>query len=82
MHPDVPSFPYKETREKFQFLSLTTSLEAISVLEHVRVECERVCNLALFHTGASKHLKLEEFDQTQQQATTQVTIELFSFQEE
>lgn len=72
MHPDVPPFPYKEVREKFLFLSLTTSLEAIKVLEHVRVECERVCFLSMFHTGASKHLKLEEFDQAQQQATTQV----------
>ena len=74
MHPDVPSFPFQEMREKFQFLSLTTSLEAIKVLEHVRVECEKVCTLSLFHTGASKHLKLDEFDQTQQQATTQVCM--------
>jgi hypothetical protein len=74
MHPDVPSFPYQQAKEKFQFLSLTTSQEAIRVLEHVRVECMRVCNMALFHTGTSKHLRLEEFDQAQQQATTQVCL--------
>ena len=73
MHPDVPSFPYKEARDKFRFLSLTTSLEAIKVLEHLRVECQRVSSMVLFHTGTSKHLKLEEYDQAQQQATTQVS---------
>ncbi len=76
MHPDVPAFPFNEIRDKFQFLSLTTSLEAIKVLEHVRVECERVCALSLFHTGVSKHLRLDEFDQAQLQATTQVEVYL------
>ena len=28
--------------------------------------------MSLFHTGVSKHLKLEEFDQAQQQASMQV----------
>ena len=72
MHPDVPPFLYQQARETFQFLSLTTSLQAIKVLEYVRVECQKVCTLTLFHTGTSKHLKLEEYDQAQQQATTQV----------
>ena len=38
----------------------------------VRAECQKVCQMRLFHTGASKPLKLEEYDQTQQQATFQV----------
>ena len=41
-------------------------------MEHVRVECGRVCGMNLFHTGVSKHLKLPEFDQSQQQASVQV----------
>jgi len=71
-HPDVPSFPFEEVRDKFRFLSLSTSVEAIHVLEHVRVECQHVCEINLFHVASSKSLKLEEFDLTQQQATTQV----------
>ena len=43
-------------------------------MEHVRVECGRVCGMNLFHTGVSKHLKLPEFDQSQQQASVQVRI--------
>ena len=43
-------------------------------MEHVRVECGRVCGMNLFHTGVSKHLKLPEFDQSQQQASVQVRM--------
>ena len=71
-HPEVPPFPFESIKKKFRFLSLTTSSEAISVLEHVRVECGKVCAMSLFHTGVSKHLKLEEFDQAQHQASMQV----------
>ena len=72
-HADVPPFPFKEVRNRFRFLALCTSPEAIRVMEHVRVECRRVCGMTLFHTGVSKHLKLEEFEQTQQQASMQVS---------
>ena len=72
-HSDVPPFPIERVRERLGFLCLLTSPEAIKVMEHVRVECEKVCGMTLFHTGVSKHLKLEEFEQTQQQASTQVS---------
>ena len=39
------------------------------------MECGRVCDMSLFHTGATKHLKLEEFDSAQQQASIQVCIQ-------
>ena len=74
LHADVPKFPFKDIQVRFRFISLTTCPEAISVMEHVRVECWKVCKLSLFHTGASKALKLEEFEQSQQQATTQVCV--------
>ena len=44
------------------------------MMEHVRMECGRVCGMSLFHTGVSKHLKLAEFDQSQQQASVQVRM--------
>ena len=70
--PDIPSYPFKEVRDKFQFLSLQTSPEVIKALCHVREECGKVTDMNLFHTGGGKHLRLEEFDQTQSQATMQV----------
>lgn len=69
----MPPFPFAKIREKFQFFSLLNSSKAILVLEILRTECGNVCDMSLFHTGASKHLKLEEFDAAQQQATVQVS---------
>ena len=71
-HSDVPTVKFKETRSRLKFLSLTSSVEALSVLEVVRVECGKVGEMRLFHTGASKPLRLEEYDQAQQQATSHV----------
>ena len=38
------------------------------------MECSKVCTMSLFHTGVSKHLRLEEFDQAQHQASMQVRV--------
>ena len=46
------------------------------MLEVVRVECGKVAGKKLFHTGASKPLRLEEYDQTQLQATSHVRLRL------
>ena len=73
-HSDVPAVEFRETRSRLQFLSLTSSVEALSVLEVVRVECGKVAGKKLFHTGASKPLRLEEYDQTQLQATSHVRL--------
>ena len=73
MCSDVPGFPYKEVRNRFKFLSLLTSKEAIEALNHVRAECGRVAYMHLFHhSGVTKHLRLEEFQQAQSQATMMV----------
>ena len=73
MCPEVPSFPFKQIRNRFKFLSLLTSKEAIDALNHVRTECGRVVSMHLFHhSGVTKHLKLEEFQLAQSQATIQV----------
>ena len=73
-HPDVPAVKFHETRSRLQFLSLTSSVEALAVLEVMRVECGKVAGKRLFHTGASKPLRLEEYDQTQLQATSYVSM--------
>ena len=76
-HSDVSTVKFKETRSRLKFLSLTSSVEALSVLEAVRVECGKVCEMRLFHTGASKPLRLEEYDQAQQQATSHVRMYVY-----
>ena len=68
----MPAVKFQETRSHLKFLSLTSSVEALPVLEAVRVECGKVGEMRLFHTGASKPLRLEEYDMAQQQATSHV----------
>ncbi len=70
--PDVPSFAYEKVKKKFQFLSILTSEEVINSMVRIKEECNRVSDMSLFHTGSGKPLKLEEFDQTQGQASMQV----------
>ena len=75
MCSDVPAFPFKQVRNHFKFLSLLTSKEAIEALNHVRAECDRVATIHLFHhSGVTKHLRLEEFQQAQSQATMMVRM--------
>ena len=75
MCSDVPAFPFKQVRNHFKFLSLLTSKEAIEALNHVRAECGRVASMHLFHhSGVTKHLRLEEFQQAQSQATMMVCM--------
>ena len=79
MCADVPPFPFQDARERFQFLTLFTSLEAVEVVVHVRSECSKVMEMNLFHTGGGKPLKLEEFETTQLQACNQVGRGLMRF---
>ena len=37
------------------------------------VECGKVIDMSLFHTGTGKPLKIEEYDQAQAQATMHVS---------
>ena len=80
MCSDVPAFPFKQVRNHFKFLSLLTSKEAIEALNHVRAECDRVATMHLFHhSGVTKHLRLEEFQQAQSQATMMVRMYIITY---
>ena len=71
----MPAFLYKEVRNRFKFLSLLTSNEAIEAINHIRAKCGQVANLHLFHhSGVTKHLRLEDFQQAQSQATMMVGL--------
>ena len=73
----MPDYPFDEQYDRFAFNSLLTRDEAISATGKVRTECNRVAAMLLFHIPTAKHMRLEEFEQTQSQATSTVSI-LFS----
>lgn len=71
---DVPEYPFDEQYDSFAFNSLLTREEAIMAIGKVGTECNKVSGMSLFHIPTAKHLKIEEFEQTQSQATSQVSL--------
>lgn len=76
---DVPEFPFDEQYDSFAFNSLLTREEAISAIGKVGTECNKVAGMSLFHIPTAKHMRLEEFEQTQAQATSQVGFQMRSW---
>lgn len=68
----VPTYPFREQKEDFTFVSLLTRPEVITALSKVRAECNKVTSMSLFHSSLSKYSRLEEFEQIQSQAFSQV----------
>ncbi|XP_070580015.1 dynein axonemal heavy chain 1-like isoform X2 [Ptychodera flava] len=71
---DVPDYPFDEIYDSFAFNSLLTREEAIVAMMKVRTECNKVSGMSLFHVPMTKYLRLEEFEQTQSQASSQVQL--------
>ncbi|KAK0056678.1 dynein heavy chain 1 axonemal-like isoform X1 [Biomphalaria pfeifferi] len=74
--PDVPKYPFDEQYDGFAFNSLLTLPESIQAMGKVRTECNRVSCMSLYHIPTAKPMRLEEFEQTQSQMTTQVGLSL------
>lgn len=71
---DIPEYPFDEQYDSFAFHSLLTRVEVIQAIGKVKTECNKVTTMSLFHIPVPKHMKLEEFEQTQSQATSQVAL--------
>lgn len=73
---DLPEYPYDEQYDKFAFNSLLTREESINALVKVGTECNKVASMSLFHVPMPKYMRLEEFEQTQSQNTSQTALYL------
>nr|CAB3238468.1 dynein heavy chain 1, axonemal-like [Phallusia mammillata] len=71
---DVEEYDFEEQRDCFAFNSIWTRVEAIKASGKVHTECNKVKLMSLFNTTLTKSMKLEEFEQTQSQAYTQVQL--------
>ncbi len=70
---EVPAYEFDTSFFNFSFVSLLTRREAIDALCRVKVECNRAGAMSLFQIP-NKHMKLEEFEQTQTQQTSQTSL--------
>ena len=57
---------------QFAKRSLLTKSDVIDALVKVRTECNKVAQMSCFHVPINKSMRLEEFEQTQSQASSQV----------
>ncbi|XP_053577059.1 dynein axonemal heavy chain 1 [Bombina bombina] len=71
---DIPKYNFAKSRAAFTFVTLLTRSEVITSLCKVRTECNKVCSMSLFHSTITKCVRLEEFEQTQSQAFSQVQL--------
>lgn len=78
-YPEVPECSFDEKFDQFAFGSLLTRREVILAMNKVRAECNKVATLCLFQIPVTKSMRLEEFEQTQSQASSQVRSRLCSF---
>ncbi|XP_063674391.1 dynein axonemal heavy chain 1-like isoform X3 [Bolinopsis microptera] len=69
---DIPKYPFHRQFDSFIFNSFLTRPEAIMSLGDVRAECNKVSSKDLFQTQITKSMRLEEFEQTQNQSCMQV----------
>lgn len=69
----IPDYPFHKRQREFKFLSLLTRPEAIHLLAQVQDECNKAAVLSLFNTTVTKLVSLEEFEEIQTQAFTQVS---------
>ena len=74
---DIPAYPFDEQYDKFAFTSFLTREESIQTCVKLRTECNKVAVMSLFHVPTTKPMKIDEFEQTQSQATSQVILFFF-----
>lgn len=70
--PDVPNYAFDEKFDNFAFNSLLTREESIVALGKVITECNKVSAMSVFQVPVTKSMKLEEFEQSQAQVSSQV----------
>ncbi|XP_044079595.1 dynein axonemal heavy chain 1 isoform X1 [Siniperca chuatsi] len=70
----VPHLDYKKNQAAFVFCSLLTKPEVISVLTEICSECNKVATMRLFNVSSIKPLRLDEFEVSQSQMHTQISL--------
>jgi len=72
----LPAYDYPEQFSEFSFHSFLTKPEVITACVKVKTECNKVLKMSLFNTHYTKSSRLEEFEQSQLQASDQVVSHL------
>ena len=69
---DMPEYEFKKYQKDFSFVSFLTKLEVIKTLSKVHIECDKLLSNSLFLTSISKIVRIDEFEQMQNQSLQNV----------
>jgi dynein heavy chain len=73
---DIPDYDFQKHQAEFGFVSSLTKIEVIKTLSKVKVECDKLLSNSLFLTSIAKIVKLDEFEQMQNQSLQNVKGQL------
>lgn len=71
---DIPLYDFDNIFQSFSSKSMLTKPEAIMAIRKCQYECLKVRSKSIFHVSLSKHMRIEEFEQTQFMVISQVSI--------
>ncbi|TPX59753.1 hypothetical protein SpCBS45565_g07659 [Spizellomyces sp. 'palustris'] len=64
----VPAYDYTKHQKDFSFLTFLSSIEVIRTLSKIRIESDKLASGSLFVANITKTVRLDEFEQTQNQS--------------
>lgn len=69
---EIPKFEFDTMLKQFSARTMLTKSEAISAICKSQYECLEARSKLMFHIPVAKHMRLEEFEQSQSMVTSQV----------
>ncbi|KAJ3324532.1 Dynein heavy chain 1, axonemal, partial [Blyttiomyces sp. JEL0837] len=73
---EMPQYDFEKYQKEFSFVSFLTKLEVIRTLAKIRIECDKLLTNNLFLTSINKIVRLDEFEQMQNQSLQNVKTQL------
>ncbi|CAH8592966.1 unnamed protein product [Schistosoma turkestanicum] len=71
---DIPLYDFDNIFQSFSSKSMLTKPEAVMAICKCQYECLEVRSKSIFHVSLLKHMRIEEFEQTQSMVISQVSV--------
>ncbi|KAJ3214893.1 Dynein heavy chain 1, axonemal [Dinochytrium kinnereticum] len=72
----ISSFDFEKNKKDFGFVSFLTKIEVVRTMSKIRIECDRLLTNSLFLASINKIVKIDEFEQMQNQSLQNVKTQL------
>ncbi|KAJ3111551.1 Dynein heavy chain 1, axonemal [Phlyctochytrium bullatum] len=72
----IPGYDFEKYSRDFGFVSFLTKIEVVRTMSKIRIECDKLLSNSLFLTSINKVVKIDEFEQMQNQSLQNVKTQL------